>query len=78
VTSEAERLTTVAFLDLLTVSIPRGTDEPVELTSGSGYSLYHDPDGWKVKLLVERSISLNRATLRERGWHFETAERPEG
>jgi hypothetical protein len=73
-TSESERLTTVAVMSLLRVRTPRGENELVELISGAGFSLYRDPDGWKIKLLQERSISLNRKALQERGWRLE----PEG
>ena len=39
-----------------------------ELTSGAGFSVYHDPDGWRIKLLQQRTVSLTRKNLRERGW----------
>ncbi len=39
-----------------------------ELTSGAGFSVYHDPDGWRIKLLRERTVSLTRKTMKERSW----------
>jgi len=58
-------------MSLLRVRTPRGEDEPVELSSGAGFSLYRDPDGWKIKLLDEKTVSLSRKVLQDRGWQLE-------
>jgi hypothetical protein len=72
-TGEAERLTTVAAMGLLRARIPSG-HERVELTSGAGFSLYRDPDGWKIKLLEERTVALDRANVQHRGWRLATED----
>jgi hypothetical protein len=69
-TSESGRLTTLAVLSRLMVRIKQGEDEPLELVSGSGFSLYRDPDGWKVKPLEEKTVPLSRKVLQARGWHL--------
>jgi len=74
-TSESDHLTTLAALNLLRVRTPRGEDEPIELSSGAGFNLYRDPDGWKLKLLEERTISLSRKALHKHGWQLGTEQR---
>jgi len=74
-TSESDHLTTLAAMNLLRVRTPHGDDEPVELSSGAGFSLYRDPDGWKIKLLEERTISLSRKALHEHGWQWDKEQR---
>jgi hypothetical protein len=70
-TSEGGRLTTVAVLSQLVVRVKQGEDETLELVSASGFSLFRDPDGWKVKTLEEKTVSLSRQTLQARGWHLD-------
>lgn len=67
-TQEAEGLTTLAFLTFLRFRRPRTPGEPYELATGGGFSLYRPPEGWSIKLLQERTVSLTRHQLQERGW----------
>jgi len=69
-TSESDHLTTLAAMNRLRVRTLRGKDEPVEFSSGAGFSLYRDPDGWKIKLLEERTIALSHKALHDRGWQL--------
>lgn len=71
VTQEADGLTTLAFVTFLRFRHPRAPDEPYDLTVGGGFSLYRTPDGWNIKLLQERTVSLTRHQLQERGWIVE-------
>jgi hypothetical protein len=65
-TSELGRMTAMAVMTHIRFRpSQQGT---FELTSGAGFSVYHDPDGWRIKLLQERTVSLTRKNLRERGW----------
>ena len=69
-TDESGRLTalsTMTFLRIRPSSHPANT---VQLSSGAGFSLYRDPDGWKIKLVEERTVSLTEAALRKRGWRL--------
>lgn len=67
-TSEAGRVTSLAALTCLRARRLPGSADSWELTCGAGFNLYHDPDGWRLKLLEERTISLSEETLRRRGW----------
>ena len=67
-TSEAGRITTLARMTSLRVRPPGGTRNHYEIKVGAGYSLYRDPDGWKVKLLEERTTSLPKSLIEKRGW----------
>jgi hypothetical protein len=65
---EGDRLTSLAAMTCLRIRRLPGTADSWELTCGGGFNLYHDPDGWRLKLLEERTISLSEETLRKRGW----------
>jgi hypothetical protein len=39
-----------------------------ELASGAGFSVYHDPDGWRIKFVQEHTVSLTEGALHTRGW----------
>jgi hypothetical protein len=67
-TTESDRLTSLAAMTCLRVRRLPGPPDNWELTCGAGFNLYHDPDGWRLKLLEERTISLSDETLRKRGW----------
>ena len=67
-TSEADRLTTLAMLTLVRIRPPRKPASGYEISCGGGFSLYRDPNGWKLKLLHEQTISLSRTSLESRGW----------
>jgi hypothetical protein len=69
-TCESDHLTTLAVMTLLRTRSPRAEEEPIALSSGAGFSLYHDPDGWKIKLLEEKTITLSRQSLHARGWQL--------
>jgi hypothetical protein len=67
-TSEGGRLTSLAAVTCLRIRRLRGAAESWQVTCGAGFNLYHDPDGWRLKLLEERTISLSEESLRKRGW----------
>ena len=72
-TSESGRMTAMAVMTHIRF---RPSQRGIfELTSGAGFSVYHDPDGWRIKLLQERAVSLTRKSLRERGWLLLNGER---
>jgi len=67
-TSEGGRVTSLAAMTCLRVRRLSGSADSWEVTCGAGFNLYHDPDGWRLKLLEERIVSLSEETLRKRGW----------
>jgi hypothetical protein len=69
-TTESNRMTGMAVMTFLRFRPSPQQQGMYDLTSGAGFSLYHDPDGWRIKLLQERTVSLRRKSLMERGWLF--------
>ena len=69
-TSEQGRLTTLAMLTFLRIRPPGKPTGTYEFTSGGGFSLYRDPDGWKLKLLEERKTTLTKKLMERRGWRL--------
>jgi hypothetical protein len=69
-TSESGLMTAMAAMTQLRFRPSQQQEGTFELASGAGFSVYHDPDGWRIKLLQERTVSLTRKTLRDRGWLF--------
>lgn len=69
-TSERGHLTTIAVMASINVQQSPSSPDIYEMTSGGGYSLYRTPDGWKIKFLEEKQISLKRDVLKRRGWLF--------
>jgi hypothetical protein len=67
-TSEGSRITSLAAMTRLRVRRLPGSPDRWEVACGAGFNLYHDPDGWRLKLLEERTISLSEETLCKRGW----------
>ena len=67
-TSESGRMTAMAVMTHIRFRFRPSQQGIFELTSGAGFSVYHDPDGWRIKLLQQRTVSLTRKNLRERGW----------
>jgi hypothetical protein len=67
-TSEHEQMTAMAVMTHIRFRPSRQGDARFELTSGAGFSVYHDPDGWRIKLLQERTVSLTEGALHTRGW----------
>ncbi len=67
-TTESNLMTGMAVMTYLRFRRSRQEEKMFELTSGAGFSVYHDPDGWRIKLLHECTVSLTPKTLRERGW----------
>ncbi len=43
----------------------------VTLKMGGGYKLDKTPDGWTVKRLERRTITLTEPFLVQRGWNFD-------
>jgi hypothetical protein len=67
-TTESGLMTAMAIMTHLRFRPSQQKNGLFELTCGAGFSVYHDPDGWRIKLLQERTVSLTRKTLKERGW----------
>jgi hypothetical protein len=71
-TSEGGQVTSLAAMTCLRVRRLPSSPDSWEVTCGAGFNLYLDPDGWRLKLLEERTISLSEETLRKRGWSLRT------
>lgn len=69
-TSERGHLTTIAVIAFIDFQQSASTPDLCDMTSGGGYSLYRTPDGWKIKSLDEKQVSLKRDVLKNRGWLF--------
>jgi hypothetical protein len=67
-TSERGRVTTLGMMTFLRVRQPKRTPDALEFISGGGFSLYRDADGWKLKLLRERTVKLPKESIERRGW----------
>jgi hypothetical protein len=67
-TSESGLMTAVAVMTQIRFKPSQQQHGKYELASGAGFSVYHDPDGWRIKLLQERTVLLTQETLRKRGW----------
>lgn len=72
ITIEGERVTGISLFGRLRL---RGSVEPqkLELHSTAGFSIFHDVDGWKIKMLEEKRVILSRQLLTRSGWRFEQA-----
>jgi hypothetical protein len=70
-TSEGTAITTLAAMTQLRCRPSRSKASTIELTTDPGFRLYHDPDGWRIKLLHERTVTLTEQALRKRGWLFD-------
>ncbi len=73
-TSELGRMTTMAVMTQIRFRPSRREQGAFELTSGAGFNVYRDPDGWRIKLLHERTVSLTAETLKARGWLLDGIE----
>lgn len=69
-TSEGGHLTTIAVMAFVRFQPGRSSADLDEMTSGAGYSLYQTPDGWRIKSLDEKRVSLKSEVLKKRGWLF--------
>jgi hypothetical protein len=67
-TSESGQLTTVAMMAFVEFRPSVQNAAVVDISSGGGFSLYRTPDGWKTKLLEEKTVSLATSELAKRGW----------
>jgi hypothetical protein len=54
-TSESGLMTAMAVMTEIRFRPSRQLAGTLELTTGAGFSVYHDPDGWRVKLLHART-----------------------
>jgi hypothetical protein len=48
-----------------------GASREVVLTTGRGFKLDRTPDGWDIKPLQRRAVTLSESVLLTRGWKFE-------
>lgn len=69
-TSEHGRLTTIAVIDSIEIQPSSAATGSYEVITGGGFNLYRTPDGWKVKPMEEKSVTLTKATMQKRGWLF--------
>jgi hypothetical protein len=67
-TSELEHMTAMAVMAHIRIRPSRQGEAKLEITSGGGFSVYHDPDGWRIKLLKEHTVSLTAENMQIRGW----------
>src|ERR1700730_6770071 len=65
-TFEFDRLTSLASMTYLRFRRSARQPKARELASGAGFNLFRDLDGWKIKLLEERKITLPDTSLRKR------------
>jgi hypothetical protein len=71
VSSYDDRITEITAVASIQV-IPGGGDSlDVTLRMGLGHKLDKRPDGWFVKKLKKRPVTLSEAFLAARGWNFE-------
>jgi hypothetical protein len=68
ITAEAGQITTVAAVADIQLTPPRRGAASYVIACGAGYSLYRDPDGWKLKLLETRTVRLSKTELTKYGW----------
>lgn len=73
-TSELGLMTAMAVMTHVRFRPSRQEEGVFEFTSGAGFSVYRDPDGWRIKLLKERTVSLAKETLKARGWLLDGIE----
>lgn len=69
-TSERGHLTTIAVMAFINFQQSPSSPDLCDMTSGAGYSLCRTPDGWKIRSLDEKRVSLKRDVLKKRGWLF--------
>ena len=74
-TSQSQSLTTFAKMTALRIRPSKKKSGNMELSCGAGFNLYRDPDGWRIKLLEESTISLSPESLQSRGWIVSTPDK---
>jgi hypothetical protein len=67
----ASSLSEITVLSEIRVRPRGGPALDVNLKMGHGYKLDKTPDGWFVKQLTNRSVTLSESFLLARGWKFE-------
>ncbi len=67
-TSESGLMTAMAVMTTIRFRPSQEQAGSFELTSGAGFNVYHDPDGWRIKLLQQRTVVLKQEALTTRGW----------
>lgn len=67
-TCEGQALTTVTTMTFLRAQPSSDKPDSLQLDSGTGFSLYRDPDGWKIKLIEDRTVHLPVTLLVKHGW----------
>ena len=69
-TSDSGALTGVTFLGRIHCRPSPNKNGSFELASSSSVSVFKSPDGWVVKSLEEKTISLDEQVMTKRGWLF--------
>jgi hypothetical protein len=70
VSSYEESISEITITSTVRVSPASGTRDVI-LKMGRGYKLDRTPDGWALKPLERRAVTLSEAFLAKRGWKFE-------
>ena len=66
--SEVGVLTGLTLLNKLRFRPSSTENNSFEFFSGAGISAFHSPDGWIIKVLEEKTVSLTTKLLTQRGW----------
>jgi hypothetical protein len=69
--SEAGIVTGLTFMSKLRIRPSPTKKKSFEFLSGAGMGVYRSPDGWVIKKLQEKSVSLTEELLMKRGWLFQ-------
>jgi len=70
VSTEGDAVTGVSRFGRLRVRAVGKPSPGLALTSSAGYKLDLTPDGWATKPLPKRTVRLDEAFLKARGWRF--------
>ena len=73
---EAQSVTGVAVATRLIVKPRRKPARALVLTTGRGFKLDRLPDGWAIKPVEKRTVTLTEEFLRKRGWQFDLFRYP--
>ncbi len=73
---EAESVTGVAVATRLIVKPRRKPRRALVLTTGRGFKLDRSPDGWVIKPVKKRTVTLTEEFLRKNGWQFDLFRYP--
>lgn len=67
-TSEAGKLTGLTLITKLRIRRSPAGKNAFEIFSGYGVSVFHDIDGWMLKIMDQKKVLLSHEGLQKRGW----------